>query len=113
MIRVTVWNEYEHERTIPAIHEVYPEGIHGALKKILQVESDITVTCATLDEPEQGLSEELLKNTDVLIWWSHARQDTACSQRDGVHRTAFGALQPGVPEAYGYALHTRMDARRP
>ena len=75
MIRVTVWNEYEHERTIPAIQKVYPEGIHGALKKILQTESDMTVTCTTLDEPEQGLSEELLQNTDVLIWWSHARQD--------------------------------------
>ena len=23
----------------------------------------------------QGISEELLKNTDVLIWWSHARQE--------------------------------------
>lgn len=75
MIRVTVWNEYEHERTIPEIAKVYPEGIHGALKKILQTQEDFTVRVATLDEPDQGLSEEILRDTDVLIWWSHARQD--------------------------------------
>ncbi len=29
MIRVTVWNEFLHEQTIPEIQKVYPEGIHG------------------------------------------------------------------------------------
>ncbi|MCR4793272.1 MAG: ThuA domain-containing protein [Lachnospiraceae bacterium] len=75
MIKVTVWNEYEHERTIPAIRDIYPEGIHGALKTVLSEETDMIVRCATLDEPDQGLSEEVLQDTDVLIWWSHARQD--------------------------------------
>ncbi len=75
MIRVTVWNEYEHERKIPEIGKIYPEGIHGAIKKILSSEDDMIVRCTTLDEPEQGLSEGILSDTDVLIWWSHARQD--------------------------------------
>ena len=75
MIRVTVWNEYEHERKIPEIGKIYPEGIHGAIKKILSSEDDMIVRYATLDEPEQGLSEGILSDTDVLIWWSHARQD--------------------------------------
>ena len=75
MIRVTKWNEYEHERTIPAIEKVYPEGIHGALKIILSTEEDLCVRCSTLLDPEQGVSEEILQNTDVLIWWSHAKQD--------------------------------------
>ena len=75
MIRVTIWNEFEHERMLDEIRKIYPEGIHGALKAILSEESDINVKCATLDEPDQGLSEELLRDTDVLIWWSHARQD--------------------------------------
>ncbi len=75
MIRVTIWNEYEHERRIPAIMKVYPEGIHGALKKNFSAEEDMIVKCATLDEPEQGLSEEILADTDVLVWWSHVKQD--------------------------------------
>lgn len=75
MIRVTVWNEYVHEREYEGIAKVYPKGIHGCIADFLGVEDNITVTCATLDMENQGISEELLKNTDVLIWWSHARQE--------------------------------------
>jgi len=74
-IRVTVWNEYVHERELPAIAAVYPEGIHGAIAAFLGREEDISVTCATLDMPHQGITDELLRRTDVLIWWSHARQE--------------------------------------
>lgn len=74
-LRVTVWNEYVHERELPEIAAVYPEGIHGCLRNFLAKEADLEVTCVTLDLPEQGITEELLRNTDVLIWWSHARQD--------------------------------------
>ena len=30
-IRVTIWNEYRHEREMPAVQAIYPEGIHGAI----------------------------------------------------------------------------------
>ena len=75
MIRVTVWNEYVHEREIPAIAAVYPEGIHGAITAFLNREEDIRAEGVTLNMPSQGLTEELLRRTDVLIWWSHARQE--------------------------------------
>ena len=75
MIRVTVWNENVHERELPEIAKVYPEGIHGAIKKFLEKEPDMEVRTATLDQPGQGLSEALLADTDVLLWWSHARQE--------------------------------------
>ena len=75
MIRVTVWNEYVHEQEYEGIRKVYPEGIHGCIAKFLEKNEDIRVTCATLDMPNQGISEALLKETDVLIWWSHARQE--------------------------------------
>lgn len=74
-IRVTVWNEYVHEREYPSIAKVYPEGIHGCIRRFLGREADIAVTCVTLDMPHQGITRELLAKTDVLIWWSHARQD--------------------------------------
>lgn len=75
MIRVTVWNEFVHEREYEGIRAVYPEGIHGCIAGFLGKNEDISVTAVTLDMDNQGLSEELLQNTDVLIWWSHARQD--------------------------------------
>ena len=34
-IRVLVWNEYFHEREQEHIAKVYPEGIHGAIAKML------------------------------------------------------------------------------
>lgn len=89
-LRVTVWNEFVHEREYPNIRAVYPEGIHGCLRRFLEKEQDITVTCVTLDMPHQGITKELLDNTDVLIWWSHARQDDITDEtvrlvRDAVH----------------------------
>lgn len=75
MIRVTVWNEYKHEREYEAIGRVYPQGIHGCIAAFLGVEADFTVRTATFDMPEHGLTEEVLKETDVLVFWSHALQD--------------------------------------
>ena len=71
MIRVTVWNENVHERTEEKIKAIYPKGIHGCIADFLGEDKDIQVTTATLDMPECGLTDEVLNNTDVLIWWAH------------------------------------------
>lgn len=75
MVRVTVWNEYKHEQEYENIRNVYPEGIHGCIASFLEEEKDFTVRTATFEMPEHGLSEEVLENTDVLIFWSHALQE--------------------------------------
>lgn len=72
-IRVTVWNEYYHEQNNPRVREIYPEGIHGCIADLLNGQEDITARTATLDMPEHGLTEEVLAETDVLIWWGHVR----------------------------------------
>ena len=72
MIRVTVWYEYAAEQQKEKVKAVYPEGIHKAIADFLKSE-DIVVRTATLDEEECGLTEEVLKETDVLIWWGHSR----------------------------------------
>ena len=70
-IRVTVWNEFRHEKTHEAVIKVYPEGIHKVIAGFLGANPDIVTRTATLDEPEHGLTTEVLANTDVLIWWGH------------------------------------------
>lgn len=75
MIHVTIWNEYIHERELPEIQKVYPEGIHHCIAEFLKADEDIAVTTATLEMPEHGLTEEVLANTDVLIWWGHCAHD--------------------------------------
>ncbi|NYI03848.1 ThuA domain-containing protein [Allostreptomyces psammosilenae] len=72
-LRVTVWNENVHETTRPAVAERYPDGIHGAVASaIVEHHGDaVSVRTATLDEPEHGLTEEVLAATDVLVWWGN------------------------------------------
>jgi len=70
-IKVTVWNEYLHELENEAVAAVYPEGIHSAIADFLKKEGDMAVRTATLNEPEHGLTEAVLADTDVLIWWGH------------------------------------------
>ncbi len=70
-VRVTVWNEFRHERKDEQIRRVYPEGIHRAIAEYLEQQPGFAVQTATLDEPEHGLTDAALAETDVLIWWGH------------------------------------------
>jgi trehalose utilization protein len=69
-IHVLVWNEFRHEKQNEKIKAIYPDGMHAVIGKFLG-EAGYTVGLASLDEPEHGLSEAVLNETDVLIWWGH------------------------------------------
>ncbi|MBB6450028.1 trehalose utilization protein [Geomicrobium halophilum] len=74
-MNITIWNENCHEQQNPKAANIYPEGIHGQLAAVL-IESGYTdVKTATLDEPEHGLSKDVLDSTDVLLWWGHIAHD--------------------------------------
>ncbi len=69
-IKVTVWNENRHEQTSPEVRALYPEGIHGCISTFLK-DAGMDTKTATLEQPEHGLTEQVLADTDVLIWWGH------------------------------------------
>ncbi len=69
-MKVLVWNENRHEKQNEEVAKIYPEGIHGAIKQFLEAD-DVEVNTATLDEPDHGITEEKLSETDVLVWWGH------------------------------------------
>lgn len=72
MINVTVWNENRHERNPDHVaSKIYPHGIHGAIAGYLCAQPGIEARTATLDEPEHGLTREMLDATEVLVWWGH------------------------------------------
>ena len=71
MIRVTIWNEHVQDREEEAVMAVYPKGIHTALAEAFAGLAEFHVRTTTLQDPEQGLAESLLDETDVLIWWGH------------------------------------------
>lgn len=95
-LRVTVWNENRHERRSgenPA--RLYPDGIHGAIADGLRelLGSDAEVRTATLEQPEHGLTQEVVDATDVLLWWGHeAHADVADEVVDRVHRAVLGGM---------------------
>ena len=69
MLHVTIYNEFKHEQNNPSVAAIYPQGIHTALKQ--QLENDqISVHTVTLETVET-ITDSLLEETDVLIWWGH------------------------------------------
>ena len=70
-LNVVIWNEFRHERTKEKVKEIYPDGLHATIKSFLDVNEDMEVSLAALDDPDQGLPDERLENIDVLLWWGH------------------------------------------
>ena len=73
--RITIWNEFQHEKENGTVRSVYPDGIHQSLARGIGPLGDFEVRTATLDEPDHGLTEEVLASTDVLLWWGHKAHD--------------------------------------
>ena len=91
MLNVTVWNENRHEQSSEEVRSVYPNGIHGAIADFLK--EDYEVRTATLDEPEHGLSEDVLNNTDVLLWWGHiAHEEVSDEIVNRVHQRVLDGM---------------------
>ncbi len=68
-IRVLCWSEWTEPK------DVYPTGIHGEVAEYLNTLANMKARTAHLDDPEQGLSEAALAETDALVWFGHVRHD--------------------------------------
>lgn len=92
-IRVTVWNEYRHEKKNPKIAEIYPNGMHEAIASHLRKSAALQVRTATQDEPEHGLTQAVVDTTDVMIWWGHMAHDgVADAIVERVHKRCIGGM---------------------
>ena len=96
-LRVRVWNEGVHEANNQPSHigDMYPDGIHGAIAAGLRShlpDADIT-TAVLATGDDHGLGEEVLAETDVLLWWGHvAHGDVADAVVERVHRHVLGGM---------------------
>lgn len=103
-VSVTVWNEYRSHRgatdwmsqsqqaQAEAAAKVYPDGIHAVIAEFLS-DAGFEIRTATLDAPSHGLSDEVLDETDVLVWWSHYLYDEVS---DEVVENVFQHVQDGM-----------------
>lgn len=69
-VRVLIWNEFRHERSRDDVRALYPDGIHAAIARGI-AGPDAEVRTATLDDPDQGITDDVLAATDTLVWWAH------------------------------------------
>ncbi len=70
-LNVTVWGENVHEKKNKLVGDIYPTGMHGCIAEALRKDTGLDVRTATLDQPEHGLTKDVLESTDVLTWWGH------------------------------------------
>ena len=67
-IKVVVWDEQQ-----PAQKQAYENFLGNQIAGHLKAQEGFQVRSVRLDDPEQGLAEEVLNDCQVLIWWGHVR----------------------------------------
>lgn len=91
-MKVVVWNENIHEKSDPRVTEIYPGGIHEFIASFLRCD-DVEVTTATQDQEECGLTDAVLDETDVLLWWGHIGHEHVPDEVvNRVHRHVLGGM---------------------
>jgi trehalose utilization protein len=68
-IRVVVWDERQ-----PKQKQAYPDFLGNQIAGALGVRPGLSVKSVALDDAGQGISDKVLDQCDVLIWWGHVRQ---------------------------------------
>jgi trehalose utilization protein len=94
-IRVTVWGENRHEQIEEHVAKIYPDGMHTTIAEGVRenLGNTAVVRTVTLDDPEHGLTEQALQDTDVLVWWGHAAHgEVADEVVERVHRHVLSGL---------------------
>ncbi|HEX5243996.1 MAG TPA: ThuA domain-containing protein [Tepidisphaeraceae bacterium] len=65
-IRVVVWDEQQKEQK-----QAYENFLGNAIADHLRGCKGLAVRSVTFHDPDQGLSDDVVNNCDVMIWWSH------------------------------------------
>ena len=92
-MRVTIWNENLHEKRQEEVRLLYPDGIHGCIRQFLEKNEDLEIRTATFEEPEHGLTQKVLDETDVLIYWSHmAQEDFSDEVAERIHQAVLQGM---------------------
>jgi len=128
-IKVLIWNETSDYKkagqTVKAVfpqeyhdlvlnmldqaEQAYPKGIHRAIADLFKDDKDIDVKIALLDDPEHGLSEKVLDDTDVLIWWGHFFHDFVS---DEVVERVVSHVQRGMGVIFLHSAHASKPFKR-
>ena len=95
--RVVVWSE----GTAPK--SVYPNDVNAAIADGLQSLKGWEVVTASINDPEQGLPDNILNSASVLIWWGHQRHGDV--KDDLVNRIVTRVKQDGMGFIATHSAH--------
>ena len=70
-MRITIFSENFKGAKRDKVLEAYPEGMENCLKSFISEKHDVTVILHSDEDDGSALTEEVLENTDVLVWWGH------------------------------------------
>ena len=114
-MNVLVWAE---DRPLPEhaaqMRKLYPQGVEGQIAAFLSQNPDMTVTTATMQDPEQGLSRAVLEQTDVLVYWGHKhwREVEDCHVDDIQKRVLEGMGLIVLHSAHASKIFSRLMGTR-
>ena len=97
MSTVTVFNEYVTQQDQDEAMDIYPDGIHAVLAEAFEAAGH-DVQVALHSDDEHGLTEDVVAATDVLVYWSHSRNDEFDDDVvDRLHEAVLGGLNTSTP----------------
>ena len=71
-MKITIFTEHNASMDGEEALKSYPEGMNACLKNFIAAAGhDVTMIVHDKDDDGSALTEEILKNTDVLVWWGH------------------------------------------
>ncbi len=102
-MKIVIYNEYNDFHRQGKTLQAYPNGIHGALKDLFE-HAGHEVKTYTLEDINT-ISDEVLKETDVMVWWGH------CNHQDVTDETT-NRIVESVLKGMGFvALHSSHLAK--
>ncbi|KXU35631.1 glutamine amidotransferase [Cephaloticoccus primus] len=108
-IRVTVYGENLHEQKDAIVQAHYPNGMHTTIADALNRDPQIKASTVTLQEPEHGLTEQKLAETDVLFWWGHMGHEQV---QDAVVERITQAVWRGMGAVFLHSAHFSKPFKR-
>ena len=100
-MNVTIWHEDLPQEEHEQMKKVYPNGLSDAIYQFLKA-SGVSAKKVFLAEKENGLPQEVLDNTDVLVWWGHCKHHLV---DDETAKRVVKAVQCGMGAVFLHSSH--------
>ena len=68
-MKITIFTEYNASMVNEEAKASYPEGMNKSLYDLFASNHEVKMIVHSKDDDGSELTEEILQNTDVLVWW--------------------------------------------